>query len=203
MSANFAQLAPFLDLLLPMDDLQNVTGTMQATWTVTAPPASSLAAAWLEPAAVVSGTAALTLTLPTLAGVGANLSVQFNGEVTGNAQQLTWTLSQDSRLEVDLERALLPLPDTLQWLLPPNDQHVVLECLEPTKGQLRLVHMSPQFTIEGLLRAQYGTAQAPPFQILFLRTCSLHSKCNGTCRGRLPSTIGMCRERWRHLPLFT
>ena len=163
MSADFAQLAPFLGLLLPMDDLQNVAGTMQTTWTVTAPPASSLAAAWQEPTATVSGTTALTLTLPTLAGVGANLSVQFNGEVTGNAQQLTWTLSQDSRLEVELERALLPLPDTLQWLLPPNDQHVVLECLEPTKGQLRLVHMSPQFTIEGLLRAQYGTAQAPPF----------------------------------------
>ncbi len=103
----------------------------------------------------------MTLTLPTLAGVGDNLSVRLNGEVTGNAEQLAWTLSQDSRLEVDLERALLPLPDTLQWLLPPNDQHVVLECLEPIKGQLRLVDMPPQFTMEGPIRAQYGTAQAP------------------------------------------
>ena len=48
MSADFAQLTPFLGLLLPMDHLQNVAGTMQTTWTVTAPPASSLAAAWLR-----------------------------------------------------------------------------------------------------------------------------------------------------------
>jgi hypothetical protein len=163
MRADFAQLAPFLDLLLPMDNLQNVAGTMQTTWTVTAPPASSLAAVWQEPAAVVSGTTALTLTLPTLTGVGDNLSVQFKAEVTGNAQQLTWTLSRDSRLEVELDHALFPLPATLRWLLPAEDRQVVLECLEPIKGQLRLVHVSPQFTMEGLLRAQYGTAQTLPF----------------------------------------
>ena len=142
-------------------DLQNVAGTMQATWTVTAPPASSLATAWQAPAAVVSGTAALTFTLPKFAGVGDNLSVHFNGEVTGNAEQLVWTLSQDSRLEVELDRALLPLPQTLQWLLPAKNQHVVLECLEPIKGQLRLTAIPLQFTVEGPIRAQYGTAQAP------------------------------------------
>ena len=104
-SADFAQLAPFLDLVLPMGvDLQNVAGTMQATWTVTVPPASALATAWQAPTAVVSGTAALTFTLPKFAGVGDNLSVRFNGEVTGNAEQLVWTLSQDSRLAVDLDR---------------------------------------------------------------------------------------------------
>jgi hypothetical protein len=161
-SADFAQLAPFLDLVLPLGpDLQNVAGTMQATWTVTAPPAASLATVWHEPATVVSGTATLTLALPTLAGIGDNLSVRFNGEVTGNAEQLAWTLSQDSRLEVELDRALLPLPHTLQWLLPAKNSHVVLECLEPIKGQLRLADTPPQFTLEGPLRAQYGAAQAP------------------------------------------
>ena len=161
-SADFAQLTPFLDLVLPLGvDLQNVAGTMQATWTVTAPPAASLATAWHEPAAVVSGTAALTLTLPKFAGVGDNLSVRFNGEVTGNAEQLAWTLGQDSRLEVELDRALLPLPHTLQWLLPAKNQQVVLECLEPIKGQLRLADTPPQFTVEGPIRAQYGAAQAP------------------------------------------
>jgi hypothetical protein len=161
-STDFAQLAPFLDLVLPMGvDLQNVAGTMQATWTVTAPLVSSLATAWQAPAAVVSGTAALTFTLPKFAGVGDNLSVRFNGEVTGNAEQLVWTLSQDSRLAVELDRGLLPLPHTLQWLLPAKNQHVVLDCLEPIKGQLRLTAIPLQFTVEGPIRAQYGTAEAP------------------------------------------
>ncbi len=161
-STDFAQLAPFLDLVQPMGvDLQDVAGTMQATWTVTAPPTASLTTAWHAPAAVVSGTAALTLTLPKFAGVGDNLLVRFNGEVTGNAEQLAWTLSKDSRLEVELDRALFPLPHTLQWLLPSKNRHVVVECLEPIKGQLRLADMPPQFTVEGPIRAQYGAAQAP------------------------------------------
>ncbi len=87
--------------------------------------------------------------------------MRFNGEVTGNAEQLAWTLSKDSRLEVELDRALFPLPHTLQWLLPAKNQHVVLECLEPIKGQLRLTAIPPQFTVEGPIRAQYGAAQAP------------------------------------------
>jgi len=99
-STDFAQLPPFLDLVLPLGvDLHNIAGTLQATWTVTAPPAASLATAWRAPTAVVAGTAALTLTLPKFAGVGDNVSVRFNGEVTGNAEQLAWTLSQ---LEVQL-----------------------------------------------------------------------------------------------------
>jgi len=110
---------------------------------------------------VVSGTAALTLALPKFAGIGDNLSVRFNGEVTGNAEQLTWTLSKDSRLEVELDRALFPLPNTLQWLLPHKNQHVVLECLEPIKGQLKLADMPPQFKVDGPIRAQYGAAQTP------------------------------------------
>ena len=65
--------------------------TMQATWTVTAPRQLPLATAWHAPATAVSGTAALTLTLPKFAGVGDNLSVRFDGEVTGNAEQLFWT----------------------------------------------------------------------------------------------------------------
>ena len=161
-STDFAQLPPFLDLLLPIGmDLHNIAGTMQATWTVTAPPAASLATAWQAPTAMVAGTAALTLTLPQFAGVGDNLSVRFNGEVTGNAEQLAWTLSKDSRLEVELDRALLPLPPMLQWLLPVKNLPVVLECLEPIKGQLRLAATPPQFTVEGPIRAQYGAAQAP------------------------------------------
>jgi Dicarboxylate transport len=161
-STDFAHLAPFLDLMLPMGvDLQNIAGTMQATWTLTAPPTASLATAWHAPTAVVSGTAALTLTLPKFAGVGDNLSVRFNGEVTGNAEQLAWTLSKDSRLEVELDRSLFLLPPTLQWLLPSKNRHVVLECLEPIKGQLRLTAIPPQFTVEGPIRAQYGAAQAP------------------------------------------
>ena len=169
-STDFAQLAPFLDLMLPMGmDLHNIAGTMQATWTVTAPPAASLATAWHEPTAVVSGTAALTLTLPKFAGVGDNLSVRFNGEVTGNAEQLAWTLSKDSRLEVELDRASFPLPPTLQWLLPAKNRHVVLECLEPIKGQLMLTAIPPQFTVEGPIRAQYGAAQAPVQMEVVLR----------------------------------
>jgi hypothetical protein len=161
-SADFAQLAPFLALVLPIGaHLQNVAGAMQATWTVTAPPAASLATAWHAPTAVVSGTATLTLTLPKLAGVGDNLSVRFNGAVTGTAEQLAWTLSQDSRLEVELDRSPFPLPHSLQWLLPARNWHVVLECLEPIKGHLRLADMPPQFTVEGPVRARYGTAQAP------------------------------------------
>ena len=169
-STDFAQLPPFLDLVLPIGvDLHNIAGTMQATWTVTAPPAASLATAWHEPTAVVSGTAALTLTLPKFAGVGDNLSVRFNGEVTGNAEQLAWTLSKDSRLEVELDRGLFPLPPTLQWLLPAKNRHVVLECLEPIKGQLRLTAIPPQFTVEGPIRAQYGAAQAPVQMEVVLR----------------------------------
>jgi len=161
-STDFAQLPPFLDLVLPLGmDLHNIAGTLQATWTVTAPPGSSLATAWHEPVTVVSGTAALTLTLPKFAGVGDNVFVHFNGEVTGNAEQLVWTLSKDSRLTVELDRRLFPLPHTLQWLLPAKNRHVVLECLEPIKGQLTLTTIPPQFTVEGPIRAQYGAAQAP------------------------------------------
>ena len=101
---------PSSTLVLPIGvDLQNIAGTMQATWTVTASgsfPRHSLACA----ATVVSGTAALTLTLPKFAGVGDNLSVRFNGEVTGNAEQLFWTLSKDSRLEGELDRGLFLFP---------------------------------------------------------------------------------------------
>ena len=159
-TTDFAQLAPFLALVLPLGaDLQHVTGTMQATWTATAPPASSLAAAWQEPAAVVSGTVALTLRLPKFAGVGDHLSVRFNGEVTGNAEQLAWTLSKDARLEVELERATFPLPNTLQWLLPQQDRRVVIECPESIKGYLRLADTPLQFKVEGPIRAQYGAAQ--------------------------------------------
>jgi len=169
-STDFAQLPPFLDLLLPLGmDLHNIAGTMQATWTVTAPPAASLATAWHTPTAVVAGTAALTLTVPKFAGLGDNVSVRFNGEVTGNAQQLAWTLSNDSRLEVKLNRGLLPLPPTLQWLLPSKNRHVVLECLEPIKGQLKLTDIPPQFTVEGPIRAQYGAAQAPVRMEMVLR----------------------------------
>jgi hypothetical protein len=169
-SVDFAQLAPFLALVLPLgEDLQNVAGTMQATWTVTAPPAASLATAWHAPATVVSGTAALTLTLPKVAGIGDNVSVRFDGEVTGNAEQLLWTLSQDSRLAGELDRDLLPLPHTLQWLLPSKNRHAVLECLEPIKGQLRLTAIPPQFTVEGPIRARYGAAQAPVQMEVILR----------------------------------
>jgi hypothetical protein len=161
-SADFAHLAPFLDLVLPPGvALQNVAGTMQTTWTVTAPAAASFATAWHEPTTVIAGTAALTLTVPKFAGLGDHVSVRFNGEVTGNAEQLVWTLGQDSRLEVALDRALLPLPPTLQWLLPATNRQVVLECLEPVKGQLKLADTPPQFTIEGPVRAQYGADQAP------------------------------------------
>src|SRR5262249_10021427 len=121
------------------------------------------------PTAVVSGTAALTLTLPKFAGVGDNLSVRFNGEVTGNAEHLAWTLSQDSRLEVELGRGLFALPHTLQWLLPARNRHVVLECLEPITGQLSLTDLPPQFTVEGPIRAQYGAAQAPVRMEVLLR----------------------------------
>ena len=186
-TTDFAQLAPFLALALPIGvDVQNVTGTIQATWTVTAPPTSSLATAWHEPAAVVSGTAAMTLTLPKLAGVGNNLSVRFNAEVTGNAEQLAWTLSQDSRLEVELERTRFPLPHTLQWLLPTEDRHVVVECLEPIKGQLSLADMPPQFKVEGPIRIQYGAAQSPPqMEAILLRVAgqsAAHLTATGTYR---------------------
>jgi len=161
-STDFAQLPPFLDLVLPLGvDLHNIAGTLQATWTVTAPPAASLATAWRAPTAVVAGTAALTLTLPKFAGVGDNVSVRFNGEMTGNAEQLAWTLSQDSRLEIELDRGLFPLPPLLQRLLPAKNRHVVLECLEPIKGQLKLTDIPPQFTVEGPIRARYGAVQAP------------------------------------------
>jgi hypothetical protein len=169
-STDFAQLPPFLDLVLPLGvDLHNIAGTLQATWTITAPPAASLATAWRAPTAVVAGTAALTLTLPQLAGVGDNVSVRFNGEVTGNAAQLAWTLSQDSRLEIELDRGLFPLPPLLQWLLTAKNPHVVLECLEPIKGQLKLTDIPPQFTVEGPIRAQYGAAQAPVQMEVVLR----------------------------------
>jgi hypothetical protein len=169
-STDFAQLPPFLDLVLPLGvDLHNIAGTMQATWTVTAPPAASLATAWQAPTAVVVGTAALTLTVPQFAGLGDNVSVRFNGEVTGNAQQLVWTLSKDARLEVELDRGLWPLPHTLQWLLPATDRHVVLECLEPIKGQLKLTDIPPRFTVEGPIRVQYGAAQAPVRMEVVLR----------------------------------
>ena len=162
MSADFAQLAPFLALVLPVGaDLQSIAGSMQATWTVTAPPTASLATAWHTPATVVSGTAALTLTLPKFTGVGDNVSVHFTGEVTGYAGQLVWTLSKDSRLEIELQRALFPLPHALQWLLPATNRHVVLQCLEPIKGQMQLTAMPPQFTVEGPLQVRYGAAQAP------------------------------------------
>jgi hypothetical protein len=169
-TTDFAQLAPFLALVLPLGvELQNITGTMQATWTVTAPPAASLATAWHAPATVVSGTAALTLTLPKFAGVGDNVSVHFDGEVTGNAEQLLWTLSKDSRLAGELDRDLFPLPHTLQWLLPSKNRHVVLECLEPIKGQLRLTAIPPEFTVEGPIRARYGAAQDPVQMEVVLR----------------------------------
>jgi hypothetical protein len=186
-TTDFAQLAPFLALALPMGvDLQNVAGTMQATWLVMAPLASSLATAWHEPAAVVSGTAALTLALPKFAGIGDNLSVRFNGEVTGNAEQLTWTLSQDSRLEVELDRALFPLPNTLQWLLPHKNRRVVLDCLEPIKGQLKLADMPPQFKVEGPIRVQYSPTQTPvQMEVALLRAAGQdaeHLTAAGTYR---------------------
>jgi len=184
-SVDFAHLAPLLDLVLPLGvDLRNIAGTMQATWTVTAPPAASLATAWHEPTTAISGTAALTLTVPKFAGIGDNVSVRLNGEVTGNAEQLVWTLGQDSRLEVALDRALLPLPHTLQWLLPAKHQQVILECLEPIKGQLRLADTPSQFTMEGPVRAQYGAAQAPVQMEVTLRRVAgqgaEHLKAAGT-----------------------
>ena len=78
-------------------------------------------------------------------------------------------LEQGSRLEVELDRGLFPLPHTLQWLLPSKNRHVVLECLEPIKGQLKLTDIPPQFTVEGPIRAQYGAAQAPMQMEVVLR----------------------------------
>ena len=95
--------------------------------------------------------------------------MRFNGEVTGNAEQLAWTLSKDSRLEVEMDRGRFPLPRTLQWLLPAKNQHVTLECLEPIKGQLKLTAIPPQFTVEGPVRAQYGASQAPVQMEVVLR----------------------------------
>lgn len=161
-TADFAQLAPFLALSMPLGvDLQHVAGTMQATWTGTAPATASLDTAWHDPAAVVSGTVALTLTLPRLVGVGENLSVRLHGTVTGNAEQLAWTLEPDTRLHVDLDHTALPLPDTLHWLLPPSDRRVVVECPESVKGHVGLAARPLQFTLQGPVRATYGAAQAP------------------------------------------
>ena len=46
---------------------------------------------------------------------------------------------------------------------------MVLECLEPIKGQLKLTDIPPQFTVEGPIRAQYGAAQAPVQMEVVLR----------------------------------
>ena len=143
-------------------DVQRVAGTMQATWTGTAPATASLDTAWHDPAAVVSGTVALTLTLPKLVGVGDNLSVQLHGTVTGNAEQLAWTLAPDARLGVDLERAAFLRSNTLHWLLPPRDRRVVIACPESVKGQVRLAARPLQFTVEGPIQMTYGAPQAAP-----------------------------------------
>ena len=186
---DFAQLAPFLALLMPTStDLQHVTGALKATWTGTAPATASLDTAWNDPAAGVTGTVELILMLPKLAGVGNNLSVRLQGEVTGNAAQLAWILRQDSRLGVELERATVPLPHTLGWLLPPKGQGVVIECPESIKGHLRWADTPLQFTLEGPIRAQYGTAQAPrQMEVAVLRATGQgteHLTAEGTYRLR-------------------
>lgn len=161
-TADVAQLAPLLALVMPLGaDLQRVAGSLQAEWHGTAPATATLATAWHDPAAVISGTAALTLTLPQLAGVGDNLSVQLYGTVTGNAAHLTWTLAPGTRLEVDLERPALPPPGTLPWLVPPRERRVVITCPESVQGQVRLTTRPLQFTVEGPIRMTYGTPQAP------------------------------------------
>lgn len=186
---DLAQLAPFLAWLVPTStDLQHVTGALQATWTGTAPATASLDTAWHDPAAGVTGTVELTLMLPKLAGIGDNLSVRLQGEVTGNAEQLAWTLHKDSRLAVDLKRATVPLPHTLRWLLPPKDQPVVIECPESIKGHLRWADTPLQFTLEGPIRAQYGAAQAPvQIEVNVLRAAGQdveHLTAEGTYRLR-------------------
>lgn len=161
-STDFAQLAPFLAVLLPLGgDLQHVAGSLHAEWTATAPLSAALDTAWRQPAAVLSGSVALSLQLPEVAGLGKKLAIQLQADVRGKAQQLTWTLHQNSRLAGELDPAIVALPEALHWLLPSLGRHVVLECLEPLQGTVRLSNIPLQFTIAGPVRAQYGIAPAP------------------------------------------
>ena len=77
----FAHLAPFLDFIVPIGvDLQNRwddAGHVDVHGSSGSFPSRP---AWRAPTAVVSGTAALTLTLPKFAGVGDNLLVRFDGK---------------------------------------------------------------------------------------------------------------------------
>jgi hypothetical protein len=158
-SIDFAPLAPLLALLLPTGlDAQGVAGRVEATWTATAPPGMSLATAWQDPGAVFSATVAGTLQLATWPGIGEQLSLRLQGSVSGNASRLAWTVHQDSRLGVEL--APIPLPDTLQWLIPQQDRRLVVECPEPITGTVQFANPPLQFTVEGPVRAQYGTEQS-------------------------------------------
>ena len=161
-TTDFAQLAPFLAVLLPLGvDLQNVAGSLHAEWTATAPLSAALDTAWRQPAAVLSGSVDLSLQLPEVAGLGKKLALQLQADVRGQAQQLIWTLHQDSRLAVQLDAAVVALPEALHWLLPSLERQVVLECLEPLQGTVHLSNTARQFTVAGPVRARYGTAKAP------------------------------------------
>jgi hypothetical protein len=161
-NGDFARLAPFLALILPLGaELQSVAGIVQATWTVTAPSTSTPTTVWHEPATQLSGTVALTLQLPHLTGLGDHLAVQLDTEVTGNMHQLTWTLAKGSHLSMELARSALPLPSGLSWLPPGQEHHVVLECLEALRGHLKLTESPLQFQVEGPLRLRYGTLKTP------------------------------------------
>ena len=195
------ELSAFLALFLPIGDLEKAAGRLTVDWRGSSPENVSSGSLVTEQSAAVRGKFRLELNTPQLSPHLTDISLLISGSFRAGAGQVAWSLDGESGASASIDLEDISLPDEIRDLFPGKRHHVSINLPRAVSGQLSVTDHRPRVSVDGTIRARYGSPRTPLELMMSISNPSGELQGPGSGRAMFNLSGALRGQRAKALPV--